>query len=187
MYISFEQCLSLTYENLSKEEQRIGITDEEIDKFKEILQKKLFNSGRIKYIDFASAHKNYTYGLGSWKNYYTFSFGVYRRSLTKTWERELKDFYSFNLECLLRCLLKSGFSELESKEVITDSISEFLKFYRDSHKINPKKDNIYTLEETALHQRMVNILASQVDQDEVIREEVKKQRLQRRLEKTNSI
>lgn len=181
MYISFEECLVLTYESLSKEEQRTGITDEEIDKFKEILQKKLFNSGRIKFIHFGHADKNYTYGLGSWQNFYTFSFGVYRRSLTKTWEKELKDFYSFNLELLLRDLLKLGFSELESEEVVTDSVSEFLKFYRDLHKISPKKDNIYTLEETGLHQRMVNTLANQVDQYEVGKEEVKKQILQRRL------
>ena len=42
----------------------------------------------------------------------------------------------------------------------------------------------YTPEETALHQRMVNALASQVDQQEVRKEEVKQLRLQRRLEKS---
>lgn len=127
------QCLSLTYESLSKEEQKTGITDEEIDKFQEILYKKL--SGRIGWIHFGDACKNYTYGLGSWQNYYTFSFGAYRRSLTKTWEREVNDFHSFNLEILLKSLLEFGFSESEGEELITGSIDEFLKFYKDSHKI----------------------------------------------------
>ena len=44
----------------------------------------------------------------------------------------------------------------------------------------------YTPEETALHQRMVNALASQVDQQEVRKEEVKQLRLQRRLEKSKT-
>ena len=45
----------------------------------------------------------------------------------------------------------------------------------------------YTPEEMALHQRMVNVLASQIDQDEVRKEEVKQLRLQRRLEKSRSV
>ena len=44
----------------------------------------------------------------------------------------------------------------------------------------------YTPEETVLHQRMVNALASQIDQEEVRKEEVKQLRLQRRLEKSRS-
>ena len=42
----------------------------------------------------------------------------------------------------------------------------------------------YTPEETELHQRMVNVLSSQVDQNEVKKEQVKILRLQRRLEKS---
>lgn len=45
----------------------------------------------------------------------------------------------------------------------------------------------YTPEETALHQRMVNVLTSQVDQAEVRKEEVKQLRLQRRLNKSKNI
>lgn len=44
----------------------------------------------------------------------------------------------------------------------------------------------YTPEETALHQRIVNALASQVDQEEVRKEKVKQLRLQRRLEKSRN-
>ena len=42
----------------------------------------------------------------------------------------------------------------------------------------------YTPEETVLHQRIVNVLASQVDEEEVRRQNVKKLRLQRKLEKS---
>lgn len=45
----------------------------------------------------------------------------------------------------------------------------------------------YTPEEKALHQRMVNVLTSQVDQAEVRKEEVKQLRLQRRLNKSKNI
>ena len=45
----------------------------------------------------------------------------------------------------------------------------------------------YIPEETALHQRMVNVLTSQVDQAEVRKEEVKQLRLQRRLNKNKNI
>ena len=45
----------------------------------------------------------------------------------------------------------------------------------------------YIPEETALHQRMVNVLTSQVDQAEVRKEEVKQLRLQRRLNKSKNI
>ena len=44
----------------------------------------------------------------------------------------------------------------------------------------------YTPEETELHQRMVNALASQIDTDEVKKEEVKQLRLQRKLEKSRN-
>lgn len=43
----------------------------------------------------------------------------------------------------------------------------------------------YTLEEDALHQRLVNVLANQVDQEIVSKEEVKRLRLERKLEKAN--
>lgn len=42
----------------------------------------------------------------------------------------------------------------------------------------------YTPEETKLYQRMVNALASQIDKDEIKKEEVKQLRLQRKLEKS---
>ena len=42
----------------------------------------------------------------------------------------------------------------------------------------------YTPEETELHQRMVNALASQVDIEEIKKEKVKQLRLQRKLEKS---
>ena len=42
----------------------------------------------------------------------------------------------------------------------------------------------YTPEETALHQRMVNAIASQIDNEEVRKEEVKQLRLKRKLEKS---
>lgn len=49
---------------------------------------------------------------------------------------------------------------------------------------NNNAATFYTPEEKSLHQRMVNALANQVDQDEVRKEEVKQLRLQRRLEKS---
>ena len=49
---------------------------------------------------------------------------------------------------------------------------------------NNNAATFYTTEETALHQRMVNVLASQVDQEEVRKEEVKRLRLERKLEKS---
>lgn len=45
----------------------------------------------------------------------------------------------------------------------------------------------YTPEEDELYQRLVNVLASQVDQDEVRKEEVKQLRLQRRLNNSKNI
>ena len=45
----------------------------------------------------------------------------------------------------------------------------------------------YTPEEDELHQILVNVLASQVDQDEVRKEEVKQLRLQRRLNNSKNI
>lgn len=52
---------------------------------------------------------------------------------------------------------------------------------------NHNATTFYPPEETALHQRMVNALASQVDQNEVRKEEVKQLRLQRRLNKSKNI
>jgi len=49
---------------------------------------------------------------------------------------------------------------------------------------NNNAATFYTPEETALHQRMVNAISSQIDADEVRKEEVKQLRLQRRLEKS---
>ena len=51
---------------------------------------------------------------------------------------------------------------------------------------NHNATTLYPPEETALHQRMVNALASQVDQNEVRKEEVKQLRL-RRLNKSRNI
>jgi len=49
---------------------------------------------------------------------------------------------------------------------------------------NNNAATFYTPEETALHQRMVNAISSQIDHEEVRKEEVKQLRLQRRLEKS---
>lgn len=137
--ITFEQCLSLIYNNLSKEEQITGITYEEINNFQEIFTEKLFNTGHINCIYCGGDDKKYTYGLLDWQNYYTFLSGTYRSKRTS---EELNNYHLFNLEILLRDLLKSGFNELEIKELITGSIEEFLKFYRDLHKINKKKKKL---------------------------------------------
>lgn len=69
----------------------------------------------------------------------------------------------------------------QSEKMDTVSVGEML---RTRHNDCVTK---YTPEETALHQRMVNALASQVDQEEVRKEEVKQLRLQRRLEKSKNI
>ena len=68
----------------------------------------------------------------------------------------------------------------QSEKMDTVSVGEML---RTRHNDCVTK---YTPEETALHQRMVNALASQVDQEEVRKEEVKQLRLQRRLEKSKN-
>ena len=49
---------------------------------------------------------------------------------------------------------------------------------------NNNAATFYTPEETALHQRIVNAISSQIDNEEVRKEEVKQLRLQRRLEKS---
>lgn len=68
----------------------------------------------------------------------------------------------------------------KSEKMDTVSVQEMLKSF--SNDCNVK----YTPEETALHQRMVNALASQVDQDKVKKEEVKQLRLQRKLKKSRN-
>lgn len=66
----------------------------------------------------------------------------------------------------------------QSEKMDTVSVGEMIKTqYNDCV-------TKFTPEETALHQRMVNALAGQIDQDEVKKEEVKRLRLQRRLEKS---
>lgn len=91
----------------------------------------------IKCIYFADADINYTYGLSDWQNYYKFLCGTYTKNIKKTSD-ELKKYYLFNYIILLRDLLKIGINELESRKMVTDSIDEFLQFYRDSHTLNPK-------------------------------------------------
>ena len=49
---------------------------------------------------------------------------------------------------------------------------------------NNNAATFYTPEETALHQRMVNAISSQIDQEKVRKEEVKQLRLQRELDKS---
>lgn len=49
---------------------------------------------------------------------------------------------------------------------------------------NNNAATFYTPEETALHQRMVNAISSQIDREKVRKEEVKQLRLQRKLEKS---
>ena len=49
---------------------------------------------------------------------------------------------------------------------------------------NNNAATFYTPEETELHQRMINAISSQIDQEEVRKEEVKQLRLQRKLEKS---
>ena len=51
---------------------------------------------------------------------------------------------------------------------------------------NNNAETFYTPEETALHQRMVNVISSQINQEEVRKEEVKQLRLQRNLEKKSN-
>ena len=69
----------------------------------------------------------------------------------------------------------------QSEKMDTVSVAEILRTCYDDCVTK------YTPEEMALHQRMVNVLASQIDQDEVRKEEVKQLRLQRRLEKSRSV
>jgi len=75
---------------------------------------------------------------------------------------------SLNLECLV------GYFERTNKKppLKLVSIEELLTYYR------------YTPEETGLHQKLVDILASQVNLDEVKKEEIKRLRLERKLEKS---
>ncbi len=76
---------------------------------------------------------------------------------------------STSLECLV------GYFERTNKKTPLKrvTVEELLMYNKE-----------YTKEEDELHQRLVNILASQIDSDEVKKEEVKRLRLERKLEKS---
>lgn len=75
-----------------------------------------------------------------------------------------------------------GYFSRKSKSQIMDTVSvqELIKT------VNNDGITKYTKEETALHQRMVDALASQVNQNKVRKEEIKQLRLQRRLNKSKN-
>lgn len=69
-------------------------------------------------------------------------------------------------------------------------------FSRTSDKATPKTITLaeifgfkhnYTEEEKALHQRLVNVLSDQINQDDLQREEVKQKRIQRKIQKSKNI
>ena len=66
----------------------------------------------------------------------------------------------------------------KSKKLDTISIQDLILTQ------NNNAATFYTPEETALHQRMVNAISSQINQEKVRKEEVKQLRLQRKLEKS---
>lgn len=81
---------------------------------------------------------------------------------------------SKDLECYV-----GYFSRTSKKEKLdTISIQELILPENNNSKIT------FTPEEYELHQRLVNVLASQIDQDVVRKEEVKRLRLERKLEKS---
>lgn len=80
----------------------------------------------------------------------------------------IKDGGSKNLECYLDYFSKINVND--KIEII--SLQELISSER------------YTPEENELHQRLVNILSSQTNQDEARKEEIKKLRLERKLEKS---
>ena len=92
------------------------------------------------------------------------------------------DFSDPGLRLFINEFIKAGGSmELEcynnyffrkDKELRTKSIREILS-----------RENLFTSEEKQLHQKLVDLLASQVDYDYVNSEKVKKLRIERKLEK----
>ena len=81
---------------------------------------------------------------------------------------------SKELVCYMNYFSKTN----QNKKIRTISVDEILKnrYHNSATK--------YTPEEEALYQRMVNTLSSQINQDELKKEEVKQLRLQRKLEKS---
>ncbi len=73
----------------------------------------------------------------------------------------------------LECLVEYFERAFKNAPLKRTTIEKLLMYYRE-----------YTPEENELHQRLVNILGSQVNPDEVKKEEVKRLRLERKLEKS---
>ena len=81
---------------------------------------------------------------------------------------------SKDLVCLNGYCLRTS----KNEKVNTITISELIE------KQNNNAATFYTPEEDKLHQRLVNVLASQVDQETAKQEEVKRLRLERKIEKS---
>lgn len=84
---------------------------------------------------------------------------------------------SKDLECYIGYFSRSSRSE----EMDTVTVGEMLRTHHNNYVSK------YTPEEIVLHQRLVNALASQIDQSEVRKEKTKQLRLQRRLNKSKNI
>ena len=83
---------------------------------------------------------------------------------------------SKDLECLVGYFSRTSDTEKLDRVSISELI---LTLHNDAA-------TFYTPEENELHQRLVNVLSNQVDQDIVKKEEVKQLRLQRKLEKSRN-
>lgn len=81
---------------------------------------------------------------------------------------------SKDLECYVGYFPKTS----KKEKLDTISIQELILPENNNSKI------AFTPEEYELHQRLVNVLVSQIDQDVVRKEEVKRLRLERKLEKS---
>lgn len=80
----------------------------------------------------------------------------------------------------LLCYIDYFHSVLVDKKVDTISIQDLILTQ------NNDAATFYTPEETELHQRLVNALSSQVNYEEVRKEQVKQLRLQRKIEKSKN-
>lgn len=80
----------------------------------------------------------------------------------------------------LLCYIDYFHSVLVDKKVDTISIQDLILTQ------NNDAETFYTPEETELHQRLVNALSSQVNYEEVRKEQVKQLRLQRKIEKSKN-
>lgn len=94
----------------------------------------------------------------------------------------LRNFINEYLKCGgskdLECYIGYFFSDRENNVLDVISICDLLI------KQNNSSINHYTLEEILIYQRLVNLLSSQIDYDEVEDEKIRKLRLERRLNKS---